>query len=216
MVSPNLTRRQQEIHDYLREHLHEFPHPPTLDEMCDALGLKSRGSLHKQIQALIENGLVEPMNNLRRGIRLVETDGGEPAPAAANQDSADDRFNLPLYGRIAAGRPIEAIANQETLMVPPNLRTTRPCYVLEVKGDSMIEEGILDGDWVVIEQRDHARNGEIVVALVDGEEATLKRIEQNPGQVILHPANSSMQPMRFLPEQVQIQGVLVGQMRSYH
>lgn len=208
MVPPSLTRRQQEIYDYLREHLDDFAHPPTLDELCDALGLKSRGSLHKQIQALIEAGLVEPMNNLRRGIRLAEDAAELPA---ANDDNA-----LPLFGRIAAGRPIEAIANQETVMVPPNLRTERPCYVLEVKGDSMIEEGILDGDWVVIEQRDHARNGEIVVALVDGEEATLKRIEQTPGQVILHPANSSMQPMRYLPEQVQIQGVLVGQMRSYH
>jgi repressor LexA len=178
--------------------------------LCDALGLKSRGSLHKQIGALVEAGLVEPMNNLRRGIRLSD-DVMEHEDNAAN-----DELALPLYGRIAAGRPIEAIANQETIQVPPSLRTTRPCYVLEVKGDSMIEEGILDGDWVVIEQRDHARNGEIVVALVDGEEATLKRIEQTPGQIILHPANSSMQPMRYLPEQVQIQGVLVGQMRSYH
>jgi repressor LexA len=209
MVPPNLTRRQQEIYDYLREHLDDFPHPPTLDELCDALGLKSRGSLHKQIQALIEAGLVEPMNNLRRGIRLAEMSA--TTDVAANDDDA-----LPLYGRIAAGRPIEAIANPETIQVPPRLRTARPCYVLEVKGDSMIEEGILDGDWVVIEQRDHARNGEIVVALVEGEEATLKRIEQTPGQVILHPANSAMQAMRYLPEQVQIQGVLVGQMRSYH
>ena len=209
MVSPNLTRRQQEIYDYLRVHLDDFPHPPTLDELCDALGLKSRGSLHKQIQALIEAGLVEPMNNLRRGIRLAES-------AADTSHAANDQDALPLYGRIAAGRPIEAIANSETIQVPPRLRTTRPCYVLEVKGDSMIEEGILDGDWVVIEQRDYARNGEIVVALVDDQEATLKRIEQTPGQVVLHPANSSMQPMRYLPEQVQIQGVLVGQMRSYH
>lgn len=210
MVPPSLTRRQQEIYDYLREHLDDFPHPPTLDELCDALGLKSRGSLHKQIGALIEAGLVEPMNNLRRGIRLADTE------ATVHSEAANDENALPLYGRIAAGRPIEAIANAETVLVPPNLRTARPCYVLEVKGDSMIEEGILDGDWVVIEQRDHARNGEIVVALVDGEEATLKRIEQTPGQIILHPANSSMQPMHFLPEQVQIQGVLVGQMRSYH
>lgn len=213
MVPPNLTRRQQEIYDYLRAHLGDFAHPPTLDELCEALGLKSRGSLHKQIQALIEAGLVEPMHNLRRGIRLVEE---ENPPVPANDDVPAEQFDLPLLGRIAAGRPIEAIANQDSVMVPPNLRTARPCYVLEVKGDSMIEEGILDGDWVVIEQRDHARNGEIVVALVDGEEATLKRIEQTPGQVILHPANSSMQPMRYLPEQVQIQGVLVGQMRSYH
>ncbi len=204
---PNLTRRQQEIYEYLLEHLHEFPHPPTLDELCQALGLSSRGSLHKQLQALVEAGLIEPMNNKRRGVRLT------PPPA---EEIPEDELELPLYGRIAAGRPIEAIAGQETIPVPPPLRTDKPCYVLEVRGDSMIEEGILDGDWVIIEQRDHARNGEIVVALVDGEEATLKRIEQKPGKVILHPANSDMEPMTYRPEQVQIQGILVGQMRRYH
>ena len=207
MNMPSLTRRQQEIYEYLLTHLHEFPHPPTLNELCKALGLSSRGSLHKQLQALIKEGLIEPMNNQRRGVRLTQPD----------DDAIDPDLNeLPLYGRIAAGQPIEAISTPETITVPPPLRTENPCYVLEVKGDSMIDEGILDGDWVVIEQRDHARNGEIVVALVDGEEATLKRIEQQNGKVILHPANSAMQPMSFLPEQVQIQGVLVGQMRSYH
>ena len=206
MVPPTLTRRQQEIFDYLRTHLDEFPHPPTLDELCDALGLKSRGSLHKQIQALIDAGLVEPMNNLRRGIRLAEEMSGI---------TADDE-GLPLYGYIAAGRPIEAISNPEIIDVPAQLRTTKACYVLEVRGDSMIEEGILDGDWVVIEHRDQARNGEIVVALVDGEEATLKRLEQRRGEVVLHPANSELSAMHFSPEQVQIQGVLVGQMRRYH
>ena len=206
MVPPTLTRRQQEIFDYLRTHLDEFPHPPTLDELCDALGLKSRGSLHKQIQALIDAGLVEPMNNLRRGIRLVEEMSGI---------TADDE-GLPLYGYIAAGRPIEAISNPEIIDVPAQLRTTKACYVLEVRGDSMIEEGILDGDWVVIEHRDQARNGEIVVALVDGEEATLKRLEQRRGEVVLHPANSALSAMHFRPEQIQIQGVLVGQMRRYH
>ena len=187
MVPPTLTRRQQEIFEYLLEHLDAFPHPPTLDELCDALGLKSRGSLHKQIQALIETGLVEPMNNLRRGIRLVEE---EP-------DLATDSDALPLYGYIAAGSPIEAIRNPESIDVPAQLRTPNPCYVLEVRGDSMIEEGILDGDWVVIEHRDRARNGEIVVALVDGEEATLKRLEQRPNEVVLHPANSSLSAMYF-------------------
>ncbi len=207
MNMPSLTRRQQEIYEYLLTHLHEFPHPPTLNELCEALGLSSRGSLHKQLQALIKEGLIEPMNNQRRGVRLAQ---------APEEEISPDNNELPLYGRIAAGQPIEAIANPETITVPPPLRTENPCYVLEVKGDSMIEEGILDGDWVVIEQRDTARNGEIVVALVDGEEATLKRIQQQQGKVTLHPANSSMQPMSFLPEQVQIQGVLVGQMRSYH
>ncbi|WP_456413413.1 transcriptional repressor LexA [Thiolapillus sp.] len=209
MSTPNLTRRQQEIYEYLLTHLHEFPHPPTLNELCDALGLSSRGSLHKQLQALIKEGLIEPMHNQRRGVRLTQ------APAEEEEFNSDGN-ELPLYGRIAAGQPMEAIANPETITVPPPLRTENPCYVLEVKGDSMIEEGILDGDWVVIEQRDHARNGEIVVALVDGEEATLKRIEQQQGKVVLHPANSNMQSMSFPAEQVQIQGVLVGQMRSYH
>jgi len=199
-----LTRRQQEIYEYLRENLNQFPHPPTLDELCQALGLSSRGSLHKQLQALIDAGLVEPMNNLRRGIRLTE---------AAEAPEEDE---LPLLGAIAAGRPIEAVNTPERVKVPPQLRTDKPCYVLKVKGDSMIEEGIFDGDWVVIEQREHARNGEIVVALVDNEEATLKRIEQRRGEVVLHPANSSMAPMRFRPDQIRIQGVLVGQMRRYH
>jgi repressor LexA len=203
---PNLTRRQQEIYEYLQEHLPQLPHPPTLDELCDALGLKSRGSLHKQIQALIEAGLLEPMNNLRRGIRLTQSNNGI---------AANDQDELPLYGAIAAGQPIEAIANPDTIQVPPILRTHNACYALNVKGDSMIEEGILDGDWVVIEQCDQARNGEIVVALVDEGEATLKRLEKRGEEVVLHPANSEMNPMHYHASQVRIQGVLVGQMRSY-
>ncbi len=200
---PPLTRRQREIYQYLQENLHRFPHPPTLDELCRALGLRSRGSLHKQLQALVEAGLVEPMNNKRRGIRLKRTTG---------TPSGDE---LPFYGRIAAGRPIEAVAGPDTITVPPPLRTSNPCYVLEVKGDSMIEAGILDGDWVVIEQRDHAHDGEIVVALIDGEEATLKRFQRKGNWVLLHPANRTMETQRYRPEQVRIQGVLVGQMRRY-
>lgn len=202
MVEP-LTRRQQEIYQYLQDNLERFPHPPTLDELCTALGLSSKGSLHKQIQALIEAGLIEPMNNRRRGVRL------------SHPEASPDK-GLPFLGYIAAGSPIEAVEQHETVEVPDYLHTGNPCYVLEVKGDSMIDEGILDGDRIVIEQRTHARNGEIVVALVDGVDATLKRIEQKKGQVILHPANVNLQPMRYLPEQVQIQGILVGQMRRYH
>lgn len=207
----NLTRRQEEIYDFLKNNLHTFAHPPTLDELCDALGLKSRGSLHKQVQALINAGLLEPMNNLRRGIRLTDVTHGSRADTVS--ENADE---LPLYGAIAAGRPIEAMQNPDTILVPETLRTNNPCYVLEVKGDSMIEEGILDGDWVVIEQRQEARNGEIVVALVDDADATLKRLEKKRDQVILHPANNEMQALVYPANQVQIQGVLVGQMRSYH
>ena len=198
----SLTRRQQEIYDYLCQHADEFPHPPTLDELCGMLGLSSKGSLHKQIQALIDAGLVHPMHKQRRGIRLTE-----------NPEETDGQ--LTLMGYIAAGQPIEAIDHGERIQVPDFLRRGRHCYVLQVRGDSMIEEGILDGDHIVIEQRDSARNGEIVVALIDNSDATLKRIEQTPGAVILHPANSDWRPMHFHPDQVRIQGVLVGQMRRY-
>jgi repressor LexA len=158
--------------------------------------------MHKHVQALIDAGLVEPMDRKQRGVRLVDA-------------GFEDPDSVPFLGYIAAGRPIEAVANPEPVQVPPALRGRGEHYVLKVRGDSMIEAGILDGDWVVIEKREHARNGEIVVALIDGEEATLKRIQQRPGAIILHPANSAMEPMRYKPSRVQIQGVLVGQMRAY-
>ncbi len=197
----NLTRRQQEIYDYLLENQDCFDHPPTHDELCQALGLTSRGSLHKHIQALIQAGLIEPIDRSHRGIRL--------APQEEREEG------IPFLGTIAAGRPIEAVPQPEYMQVPEELLGRNPCYVLQVSGDSMIEEGILDGDYVVIEQRDAARNGEIVVALVNNEEATLKRIEQKPGQVVLHPANASMEAMSYSPDEVQIQGVLRGLLRSY-
>jgi repressor LexA len=196
-----LTRRQQDVLALLRQHAAAQDRAPTLEELCALLGVRSRGSLHKHIRALIEAGLVEPSAGRHRGIRLV--------PEAACENS------LPLLGKIAAGRPIEAIPQPEQIEVPARLRTDKPCYVLQVQGDSMCEAGILDGDYVVIEQRDHARNGEIVVALIRGEEVTLKRILQQPGRVILYPENSAMQAMEYRPEEVQIQGVLVGQMRAY-
>jgi len=196
-----LTRRQQDILALLRQRADAQDRAPTLEELCALLGVRSRGSLHKHIRALIEAGLVEPSAGRHRGIRLV------PEAARAN--------SLPLLGKIAAGRPIEAIPQPEQIDVPARLRTDKPCYVLQVQGDSMCEAGILDGDYVVIEQRDHARNGEIVVALIRGEEVTLKRILQQPGRVILYPENSAMQAMEYRPEEVQIQGVLVGQMRAY-
>jgi repressor LexA len=205
MTQAALTRRQQDILQYLQAHFAEFPHPPTLTELCNAFGLSSKGSMHKQVQALIDAGLVEPMNNQRRGIRLTE--------AAVTTNGQTDL--LPKLGYIAAGQPIEAVTTPEQIAVPPALHTGTPCYVLEVRGDSMIDEGILDGDWVVIEQRETARNGEIVVALVDESDATLKRIEQKSGEIILHPANAAHRPQRYRSDEVRIQGVLVGQMRRY-
>lgn len=202
-----LTRRQQEILDRLRRREGEGEPPPTLDELCADLGLRSRGSLHKHIQALVAAGWVESLHGQHRGVRLV--------PPSEPQSEPEQDGLLPLLGRIAAGRPIEAIPEPEQIEVPAHLRTNRPCYVLRVAGDSLCEAGILDGDYVVIEQRDHARNGEIVVALIQGEEVTLKRIVQAPDRVLLCPENSAMQAMAYHPDEVLIQGVLVGQMRCY-
>lgn len=203
----SLTRKQQEILDYLIDNQEGFIHPPTLDELCIAMGLKSRGSMHFQIKALIDAGLIQSPERKQRGIRLTER--------ALGLISSTQETQLPFAGVIAAGRPIEAIETITYMHIPDQIKTDNPCYVLKVKGDSMQEEGILDGDWVIIEKRNHARNGEIVVALVDNTEATLKFIQQKPNEIVLIPANSSMQAMHYLPHQVQIQGVLVGQMRSY-
>lgn len=197
-----LTRRQREILDFLRTNADRYPYPPTLDEVCDALGLSSRGSLHKQIRALVDAGLVEPQRGKQRGIRLTEA-------------AKIDENSLPLLGTIAAGRPIEAVPQPEHMEIPPLLRRHAPCYVLRVRGDSMVDKGILDGDYVIIEARDHARDGEIVVALIDGQEATLKRLERRSGEILLHAANVAMEPMHYAPGRVSIQGVLVGQMRRY-
>lgn len=201
-MSEALTRRQQAILEYLRESREHQLHPPTLDELCRALGLRSRGSMHKHVQALVKAGFVEARSGKQRGVRLRKPD-------------TDDETTLPLLGRIAAGRPIEAVEDPQELEVPRLLRGQGRCYVLQVRGDSMIDAGILDGDWVVVEERDHARDGELVVALIDGEEATLKRIEQTPCACILHPANADLAPLRYVPERVRIQGVVTGQMRSY-
>lgn len=205
MQTRHLTRKQQEIYDFLKKNQGKSTSPPTLDELCLAMGLKSRGSLHKHIQGLIAAGLVESPNRKQRGVRLTRE---------ANQ-SIDQESKIPLVGVIAAGTPIEAFENISYMSIPEPLKSSRPCYILKVKGDSMIDAGILNGDWVVIEQRSYARNGEIVVALINNNEATLKYIEQTPHETVLIPANSALKPLRYPPDQIEIQGVLVGQMRSY-
>jgi repressor LexA len=202
-----LTRRQREIFNFLRNNQNSFARPPNLDELCIALEMASRGSLYKHIMALIAAGLVEPFTgNKRAGVRLT---------AKALKEELKAGHRLPFMGTIAAGKPIEALENRRSMIVPDELRTDKPCYVLQVKGDSMVEAGIFDGDWVVIEQRSYASNGEIVVALVDNCDATLKFIEQTPEQVLLVPANATMTALAYRPGQIEIQGVLVGQMRSY-
>jgi repressor LexA len=206
-VPTSLTRRQQEIYEFLLDNEFHFKHPPTLAELCSAMRLSSRGSMHKQIRALIDAGLVEPMQQKKRGIRLRHSE--TPSPA-------ENLDQLPMLGYIAAGQPIEAINTPDSIGIPSWLHSSKPCYVLGIKGDSMIEAGILDGDRVIIEQQDHAQNGDIVVALIDGAETTLKRLQQTPLEIILQPANTAMEAQHYSHEQVQIQGVLIGQMRKYH
>ena len=152
-----LTRRQREIFNFLRDNRAGFAYPPSLDQLCAALGMASRGSLYKHIMVLIKAGLVEPFTgNKQGGVRLS---------TQAQSDDATAEQGLPFVGAIAAGKPIEALETISYMTVPDALKTDKPCYVLQIKGDSMIEAGIFVGDWVVIEQCDYADNGEIVVAL---------------------------------------------------
>lgn len=197
---PALTRRQHELLDYLRRRAMQPGPPPSLNEICRDVGLASRGSLHKQVVALVHAGLVEPMQGKQRGVRLV-------AGGAANDE-------VPMLGAIAAGRPIEALSRDEGVALPDWLRSGS-CYALRVRGDSMRDVGILDGDVVVVEPRGHARNGETVVALIDGESATLKRIEQRADGVLLHAENPAYAPQHYAADRVQIQGVVIAQLRRY-
>ena len=200
--APALTRRQHQILDHLRRREASGQHPPSLSELCSELDVVSRGSMHKQIAALIEAGLIEPMARKHRGVRLLSLppDGGR---------------RVPLLGVIAAGHPIEALAQSEALSLPEAIVTAPGCYALAVRGDSMRDIGILDGDTVVVEPRHSARNGEVVVALIDGVHATLKRIEQLPGEVRLHAENPAHAVQRYRPDQVTIQGIVVAQFRRY-
>jgi repressor LexA len=202
-VTPELTASQRQVLNHLRAREAKGLAPPCLDELCTELGLASRGSLHKHIRALVSGGFVADLGGKQRGVRLAHS---VPAPRAVA---------VPLLGRIAAGAPIDATANFERIYVPPELLGRGETYALRVRGDSMSEAGIMDGDVVLVEKRSHARNGEIVVALIHGEEATLKRIEQLPGQILLHPENKHYQTQRYRTEHVEIQGALVGLMRRY-
>ena len=211
-----LTKTQRQVLQHLHERAEAGLEPPSLELLCTELGLASRGSLHKHIRALIDAGFVVDLAGKQRGVRLREqaqivSDDNSERSAMSEVNAR----NVPVLGTIAAGRPIEAVQTETYLSAPPELLGKGEAYALRVKGDSMQNAGIFDGDLVFIEKRDTARNGEIVVALIDGFEATLKRIEQQPGYILLHPENPQFQTQNYAPEQVEIQGVLVGLMRKY-
>lgn len=203
-----LTDRQRQTLDFIRAYTADHGYSPKLKEIADHLGIQSRGTVHRYIRALEEADLIRVARDRSRGISLADK------PAEPQAQHAGE-VGLPLLGRIAAGLPIEAIEDHETINL--NDFFVRPGrFVLRVQGDSMIEDGIFDGDMVIVESTPIARDGEIVVALIDREEATLKRLQNHgDGSVTLIPANASMQPFRYSAERVQIQGIVVGQFRAY-
>ena len=197
-----LTATQHKVLDFIRQYLAAQAYAPSLSEIAVGIGIRSKGTAHRHVQALAEAGYLRLIHGRKRGIELVD----EPR---------DRLLKLPLLGRIAAGRPIEAIADQESLNLADYL-LGHDRYALQVTGDSMIEAGILDGDMVIVKRQDTANDNQIVVALIDGQEATLKRLQHRPdGEVLLIAENPRMPPLAYAAERVSIQGVLVGQLRRY-
>lgn len=232
-----LTRKQHELLMFIHQRIRETGVSPSFDEMKEALDLASKSGIHRLITALEERGFIRRLAHRARALEVVKLpeqattsapsrgrapfrpdviEGGGRA-AAPTPEPANDVRELPLLGKIAAGTPIAAIQHErDRLQVPESMLGSGEHYVLEIEGDSMIEAGILDGDMVVIRKADTAANGEIVVALVEGEEATLKRLRRKGASIALEPANRAYETRIFGPDQVEVQGKLVGLLRRYH
>jgi repressor LexA len=214
-----LTAKQRELLIFIDGRLREDGVSPSFDEMREALDLKSKSGVHRLISALEERGFIRRLPNRARALevlKLPETRGATVVPMRpAAPAPANDTMEIPLHGRIAAGTPIEALQGTETFAVPAALLGPGEHYALEVSGDSMVEEGILDGDFALIRKVDTARDGEIVVALNDTEDATLKTFRREGSMVRLDPANRRYEPQRYEPRRIQIQGRLAGLVRRY-
>jgi repressor LexA len=202
-----LTERQRDILEFIRGFQKEHGVAPTHREICDHFGFSSYGTVYKHLSLLEKKGLIRRDWNQKRGVELVE----KPEPAAASSRGVRE---LPLFGYIAAGRPIDVDVSDEMISVPEQLTTRGDNYVLKVRGDSMIDDGIFDGDLVVIARRERADNGEMVVASINGE-VTLKRFYFEGERIRLQPANSMMNPIFAPSRDVAVQGVVVGLMRRF-
>ena len=228
-----LTAKQHELIRFIQQRLEDTGISPSFEEMKEALDLKSKSGVHRLISALEERGFIRRLPNRARALEVVKLPEnavmGSPAPVAANDavsaaipakavapEPANDIIDVPLHGRIAAGAPIEAIEGQSSMPVPAALLGPGEHYALEVSGDSMIEAGIFDGDFALVKRTGTARDGEIVVALVDNEEATLKYLRKDAGRVVLDPANGAYEAQVYDPHRVQVQGKLAGLLRRYH
>jgi repressor LexA len=198
-----LTRRQREVLDVIRDFIGTNGYSPSLEEIGSTLGLSSVATVHKHVTHLVDKGLVRRVWNQNRSIELADGAGGRA-------------LDLPLVGTIAAGVPLEAVPTTETITVPADMVAGRGrTFVLKIQGDSMTGEHIREGDYVIIEERQTARDGETIVALVDGSEATLKRFYRDGATVRLQPAHPTMQPIVLPADRVQVQGVVVGLIRKY-
>lgn len=233
-----LTRKQYELLRFIDLRLKEAGVPPSFDEMKDALDLRSKSGIHRLITALEERGFIRRLPNRARAIEVIKlpelgtTAGGtgrrgftpsviegtlgKVRPASGADDGGDRSVSVPVMGRIAAGTPIEALQTRShTISVPPDMLGSGEHYALEVRGDSMVDAGILDGDMALIQRNDVAETGDIVVALIDEEEATLKRFRRRGASIALEPANTSYEVRILPPNRVRIQGKLIGLYRRY-
>lgn len=219
-----LTKKQRELLLLIHERMQAGEIAPSFDEMREALGLKSKSGIHRLITGLVERGYLERLPNRARALEVkrlpegydeeMSTQSTTSTPSAAVISNME---SVPLYGKIAAGSPIEAIRDENgSVDLPPNMLGSGEHYALEVDGDSMIKAGINDGDTVIIKKVQQVNNGDIVVALVDGEEVTLKRLERRSGKIVLIPENDDYQEQIYTPDQVEIQGKLASLMRTYH
>ena len=228
-----LTRKQHELICFINDRLNDTGVSPSFEEMKDALDLKSKSGVHRLISALEERRFLRRLPNRARALEVLRMPERPSAPVAVDKPTsnvtpfpgarptaaprpANDVVEIPLHGRIAAGLPIEAFEQDASLSVPAALLGAGDHYALEVSGDSMVEAGILDGDYALIKRQDVARDGEIVVALVDESEATLKYFRKEGAMIRLDPANRAYDPQRYAPDQVRVQGKLAGLLRRYH
>ena len=196
-----LTKRQKEILDFLKDFVSRNGYAPTFDEIASAFGFRSKGTVYKHIKSLKNKGIIQHEWNRTRSIEVVE-------------ENTQGRM-FPVLGTVAAGSPIEAIESYEELELPDSFIREGSHYILKVSGNSMIDEQIRDGDFLIIREKEVAENGETVVALIDGSEVTIKRFFSRNGKVELRPANESLQSMELESERVQIQGIVVGILRRY-
>lgn len=221
-----LTKKQRDLLLFIHEKMSDDDIPPSFEEMKTALGLKSKSGIHRLISALEERGYIERLPHRARALEIKKLPDGFQTQNTSNVDKILNKIEnlapanfdeVPLLGKIAAGTPIEAVRDEgETVALPQGMVGTGEHYALRVDGDSMINAGIHDHDTVIIKRCDTAQNGEIVVALVDDSEVTLKRLRRAGSKIVLEPENDAYEPGIFEPERVKIQGTLVSLMRTYH